>query len=105
SRSWQGLSRPPRLWLLSALTLGVAGTSPATTVGSDSKRSKFALVTSTREPVSHASRLDHPCQTSVLGRTLPRPSPRRQGSFSHQDQNLFFEPRHGEGALRSFWIG
>ena len=32
-RSWPGLSRPPRCCLLRALTLGVAGTSPATTAG------------------------------------------------------------------------
>jgi hypothetical protein len=36
-------SRPRRLCLLCALTLGVAGTSPATTSGCDSKRSKSAL--------------------------------------------------------------
>jgi len=41
---WLGLSRPPRLCALRALTLGVAGTGPATTTGCDSKRSKSAVV-------------------------------------------------------------
>src|SRR5258708_32826046 len=36
--SWPGLSRPPRFCLLCALTLGVAGTSPATTAGCNSRR-------------------------------------------------------------------
>src|SRR5262245_49860973 len=40
---WPGLSRPPRLFLLSAFTFGVAWTSPATTRVCDSKRSKSAL--------------------------------------------------------------
>src|SRR5258707_8209664 len=34
--SWPGLTRPPRLFLLSAFTFGVAGTSPATTPLRDS---------------------------------------------------------------------
>ena len=43
SRSWPGLSRPPRLYLLCAFKFEVAGTSSATTPLTDSKRSKSGL--------------------------------------------------------------
>jgi len=43
SRSWPGLSRPPRLDLLCAFKFEVAGTSLATTPISESKRSKSGL--------------------------------------------------------------